>query len=53
MDRDSDGKVTADEHAAASREMFGQLDGDRDGALSQNEIDMGRDMSRSAEPDQQ
>lgn len=44
VDRDSDGKLTAEEHATASQEMFGRLDGDRDGLLSQNEIQMGRDM---------
>jgi Ca2+-binding EF-hand superfamily protein len=47
VDRDADGKLTAEEHAAASRDMFGQLDGDRDGSLSRNEIQIGGDMMRS------
>jgi Ca2+-binding EF-hand superfamily protein len=53
VDRDSDGKLTADEHAAASQEIFGRLDGDRDGSLSQNEIQMGRDMTSTPRSDEQ
>lgn len=49
VDRDADGKLTAEEHAQASRDMFGRLDGDRDGALSRNEIQMGRDMVKATE----
>ncbi|MGH8178911.1 MAG: EF-hand domain-containing protein [Steroidobacter sp.] len=44
VDKDADGKLTAEEHAADSRDMFSKMDGDRDGKLSKNEIQIAHDM---------
>jgi Ca2+-binding EF-hand superfamily protein len=51
VDRNADGKLTAEEHAAHAREMFGQLDGDKDGSLSQSEMQTAQDWADSSEPD--
>jgi Ca2+-binding EF-hand superfamily protein len=41
IDKDGDGVLTADEHAAGSRSMFDAMDTDKDGALSEAELSAG------------
>ena len=41
IDADSDGILTADEHAAGSRAMFEKMDTNKDGFLSEDEIAAG------------
>jgi hypothetical protein len=37
-------QLTSEGHVAGSREMFGKMDGDRDGSLNGNEIQIAHDM---------
>ncbi len=39
MDTDGDGSVSATEHAASAKKMFGKMDTDRDGIVTANEMD--------------
>ena len=39
MDTNKDGKVSADEHAAASKKMFATMDANRDGKVTAAEMD--------------
>ena len=39
MDANNDGKVSADEHAAASKKMFDTMDANRDGKVTAAEMD--------------
>ena len=41
VDKDGDGVLTADEHAAGSRSMFAAMDTDKDGAISEAELSAG------------
>ena len=41
IDKDGDGVLTADEHAAGSRAMFDAMDTDKDGALTEAELSAG------------
>ena len=41
IDADSDGILTAEEHAAGSRAMFEKMDTDKDGSLTKDEIAAG------------
>lgn len=41
VDKDGDGVLTADEHAAGSRSMFDAMDTDKDGAISEAELAAG------------
>jgi len=41
IDKDGDGVLTADEHAAGSRSMFDAMDTDKDGALTEAELAAG------------
>ena len=41
VDRDGDGVLTAEEHAAGSRAMFERMDTDKDGFLSKAELAAG------------
>jgi Ca2+-binding EF-hand superfamily protein len=41
IDKDGDGVLTADEHAAGSRSMFEAMDSDKSGALSEAEFSAG------------
>ncbi len=53
VDRNGDGKLSVQEHAAGSRDMFGKMDGDQDGHLTQREIQMARDEMLSTDKPQQ
>ncbi|RPH55130.1 MAG: hypothetical protein EHM84_00085 [Lysobacterales bacterium] len=44
IDRNADGKLTSEELAARSGEAFGKMDGDRDGSLNRNEIQIAHDI---------
>ena len=48
VDTDKDGLLTAQEHAAASKRMFGKMDQDQDGALTAAEIDAGHKKMMSS-----
>jgi len=41
IDKDGDGILTAEEHAAGSRTMFAAMDTDKDGALTEAELSAG------------
>lgn len=45
MDKNNDGKLSADEHANGSKQMFSKMDKDRDGSLTAQEV---RDGERSS-----
>src|SRR5688572_6429226 len=48
VDTNEDGLLTAQEHAAASKRMFGKMDKDQDGALTAAEIDAGHKKMMSS-----
>jgi Ca2+-binding EF-hand superfamily protein len=48
VDSNEDGLLTAQEHAVASKQMFGQMDKDQDGALTAAEIDAGHKKMMSS-----
>ena len=48
VDPNRDGVLTLEEHEAASRAMFRQMDTDRDGALSKAEFDAGHAVLKNA-----
>jgi hypothetical protein len=39
MDRNGDGKISADEHAAAAKKMFQMMDANQDGKVTASEMD--------------
>lgn len=43
VDTNGDGQLSAEEHAAGSRKMFGKMDTDRDGFLSRAELTAGHE----------
>ena len=47
MDTDGDGKLSAAEHAAGAKEMFGKMDKSGDGNLSKTEMNEGHDKMMS------
>jgi Ca2+-binding EF-hand superfamily protein len=49
IDADGDGTITAAEHEAGSKKMFGKMDKDQDGKLSAAEIQAGHDRMMTAE----
>lgn len=48
VDENHDGLLTAQEHAAASKKMFGKMDKDQDGVLTAAEIDAGHKKMMSS-----
>lgn len=48
MDTNSDGMVSATEHAAAVTKMFGEMDANRDGKVTATEMDARHDMKKVA-----
>ena len=48
VDANEDGALTAEEHAAASKRMFGKMDQDQDGVLTAAEIDAGHKKMMSS-----
>ncbi len=55
VDRNSDGILSAEEHAAGSRLMFGKMDANKDGHLSPAEVEAGHAklLSRKSESERQ
>jgi Ca2+-binding EF-hand superfamily protein len=49
IDTDGDGAITAAEHEAGSKKMFGKMDKDHNGKLSAAEIQAGHDRMMTAE----
>jgi Ca2+-binding EF-hand superfamily protein len=49
IDTDGDGAITAAEHEAGAKKMFGKMDKDQDGRLSAAEIQAGHDRMMTAE----
>ena len=49
IDTDGDGTITAAEHEAGSKKMFGKMDKDQNGKLSAAEIQAGHDRMMTAE----
>jgi Ca2+-binding EF-hand superfamily protein len=49
MDKDHDGLMSAKEHEAGAKEMFGKMDSDKDGSLSAGEIETGHRKMMTAE----
>ncbi len=49
IDTDGDGAITAAEHEAGSKKMFGKMDKDSNGRLSAAEIQAGHDRMMTAE----
>jgi Ca2+-binding EF-hand superfamily protein len=49
IDTDGDGAITAAEHEAGSKKMFGKMDKDQNGRLSAAEIQAGHDRMMTAE----
>lgn len=49
VDTNKDGAISAQEHAAGSREMFSKMDADQDGALTTAEIKAGHEKLLTAE----
>src|SRR5688572_24484772 len=49
IDTDGDGAITAAEHEAGSKKMFGKMDKDRNGRLTVAEIEAGHDRMMTAE----
>ena len=49
IDTDGDGAITAAEHEAGSKKMFGKMDKDQNGKLSAAEIQAGHDRMMTAE----
>jgi hypothetical protein len=49
IDTDGDGTITAAEHEAGSKKMFGKMDKDQNGKLSAAEIQAGHDRTMTAE----
>lgn len=47
MDTDSDGRITASEHAAHAQQMFTMIDTNRDGAISRQEMEAHKGMKKS------
>jgi Ca2+-binding EF-hand superfamily protein len=47
IDTDGDGKLTAEEHAAGSRQMFSKMDTDGDGKLTAQEMKTGHEKMMS------
>jgi Ca2+-binding EF-hand superfamily protein len=55
MDTNGDGKISAEEHAAGAKKMFGAMDTDKDGKVTASEMDaaherMGKMMGKSGKP---
>lgn len=48
MDKDGDGALSAQEHAAGSRSMFGKMDADKDGNLTAAEVKAGHEKMMTA-----
>jgi len=48
MDTNNDGKLSAAEHAAGSKKMFGKMDADRDGSLTAKEMSDGQRAEMTA-----
>ncbi len=48
VDSNEDGLLTAQEHAIASKQMFGKMDKDQDGSLTAAEIDAGHKKMMSS-----
>jgi len=46
MDADSDGKVTAAEHADGAKKMFGKMDADKNGRVTAAEMDAAHPMMK-------
>lgn len=46
MDTDSDGRITASEHAAHAQHMFTMIDTNRDGAITMQEMEAHREMKK-------
>jgi Ca2+-binding EF-hand superfamily protein len=49
IDTDGDGTITAAEHEAGSKKMFGKMDKDQNGKLSAAEVQAGHDRMMTAE----
>ena len=48
MDTNNDGKLSAAEHAAGAKQMFGKMDADRDGSLTAQEMREGHKAEMTA-----
>ena len=53
MDTNGDGKVSADEHAAAAKKMFDAMDTDHDGFLSKSELTAGHTKMMKKDKDKE
>lgn len=53
MDKDGDGKVSAIEHANGTRMMFGKMDTNKDGAVTEEEMDAAHAMKGKGHSNQQ
>ena len=51
MDSNGDGMISAAEHAAGARMMFGQMDADHDGSVSAAEMDAGHAKMKERDDD--
>lgn len=47
IDKDGDGRLTAQEHTSGSEAMFGKMDSNGDGSLSKEEFDAGHKAKRN------